>query len=192
MSHRRGLSRAVFALAIAASLPAYAGEEEPLHPLRFVDQARETRIDAAFTRSRRNDARDRSVSGLELALSFGAFPQLRWWRVGGTSGVMLRAVDDKTFLLSLPYADLKGGVRAAFLELYAFVGVSWLTAGISHGEFAFGGLAPRAGLGAGVQTRALSVHAFTATEYHPFLVGTSDVRSYVFGLSVALIDRPRP
>lgn len=103
---------------------------------------------------------------------------------------MLRAVDDKTFLLSLPYADVTGGVRFSFVELYAFVGVSWLTLGISHAEFAFGALAPRAGVALGAQTRTVSTHAFVATEYQPFLVGSSDVRSYVFGLSFALNTRP--
>lgn len=174
--------------ALLASSPAHAGE--PAHPLRFAEQARDTRLDVALTRARRNDARDRTESGLELALGFGSFPQLQWWRIGGASGMMLRAVDDKTFLVSLPYADLTGGVRASFLEAYAFAGVSWLSLGISHGDFAFGGLAPRVGVGLGAQARSFYVHAFAATEYHPFLVGSSDIRLFSFGLSFALVTRP--
>lgn len=191
VSPPRRLLSAMFALAaVTLGPPARAGGDEPAAPLRFANQARETRFDAAWSRSRRNDARAEYVNGLQVSLLFGASPQLERWRIGGASGAMFRAVDDKTFLLSLPYADLTGGIRAAFFEAYAFVGMSWLTVGISHAELAFGGLAPRVGVAAGVQTRPLYVHAFAASEYHPFLVGTSDIRAYVFGLSVALLDRP--
>ncbi|MBX3228367.1 MAG: hypothetical protein KIT84_06925 [Labilithrix sp.] len=183
-------SACVFALGLASSASvARAAEGEPPAPLRFAHHARETRVSAGLTASRSNDTRDVSRTGLQLGLVFGAFPQLRWWRAGGASGAMLRA-DDKSLLLTLPYVELTGGVRLSVLEAYAFVGVSWLTAGVARARFAIGGAAPRAGVACGVQTSAVAVHAFAATEYHPFVLGSDDVRSLVFGLSAALIERP--